>query len=124
MPVYNIPTSANIFSVLEATLLKYNIQWRSIKGFSSDTSSVMVGKNNSVLSRVHDATENHVFDFVCVSHIANICANSLTKALHFPVEDLLIDTYYFFHGSLKRRKVYKEFQLFTGAEIEEILTYF
>ena len=121
MPVCNIPTSANLFSVLEATLSKYNILWSSIKGFSSDTASVMVGKHNSVLSRVREATDNHVFDFGCVSHIANLCANSLTKALHFPVEDLLIDTYYFFHGSSKRREDYKEFQLFTGVEMEEIL---
>ena len=96
MPVCNIPTGANLFSVLEATLSKYNILWSSIKGFSSDTANVMVGKHNSVLSRVREATDNHVFDFGCVSHIANLCANSLTKALHFPVEDLLIDRHILF----------------------------
>ena len=68
---------------------------------------------------MREATENHVFDFGCVSHIANLCANSLTKALHYPVEDLLVDTYYFFHGSSKRREKYKESQLFTGVEMED-----
>ena len=42
MPVSNIPTGANLFSVLEATLSKYSIPWSSVKGFSSDTASVHV----------------------------------------------------------------------------------
>lgn len=91
MPVCNIPTGTNLFGVLEATLLQYNIQWESVKGFSSDTANVMVGKRNSVLSKVREATGGHVLDFGCVSHIANLCASSLVKAVHFPVEELLID---------------------------------
>lgn len=31
-----------------------------------------------------------VIDFGCVSHIVNLCANSLVKALHYPVEELLM----------------------------------
>ncbi|XP_060771465.1 uncharacterized protein LOC132882206 isoform X3 [Neoarius graeffei] len=45
----------------------------------------------------------------------------LIKSLHPPVEDLLIDTYYYFHGSSKRREEYKEFQIFTGVDMEEVL---
>ena len=74
---------------------QYNIEWDIVKGFSSDTASIMVGLRSSVLSRVHEATNNQVIDFGCVSHVANLCANSLVKALHYPDEDLLIDTYYF-----------------------------
>ena len=68
MPLCNIPNSANLFSVLQATLSKYNIPWSSVKGFSSDTASAMVGKHNSVLSRVCEVTENHALFWLCVSH--------------------------------------------------------
>ena len=68
-----------------------------MKGFSSDKASVMVGCNNSVLSRIRKATDNKVFDLGCVSHIASLAASQMVKALHLPIEDLLIDTYYFFH---------------------------
>lgn len=74
-----------------------NIPWSSIKGYSSDTANVMIGKKNSVLSRVRKATNDNVFDFGCVSHLASLCANALVKALPVPVEDILVDTYYFFH---------------------------
>lgn len=121
MPICNIPTWESLFNVLEATLSQYNIKWDNVRGFSSDTANVMVGVQNSVLSRVCEATNNQVIDFGCVSHITNLCANSLVKALHYPVEDLLIDTYYFFRGSSNRREEYKEFQIFTGVDIEEIL---
>ena len=77
----------------------------------------MVGKRNSVLSRVREATGGYVFDFGCASHIVNLCASSLVKALHFQVEELLIDTYHFFYGSSKRHEEYKQIQVFTGVEM-------
>lgn len=67
-------------------------------GFSSDTANVMVGKDNSVLSRVRKATKGRVYDLGCVSHLANLCANALVKALPVNVDEILIDTFYFFHG--------------------------
>lgn len=120
MPICNIPNASNLFEVLEGTLAHFDIPLSSVTGFSSDTASVMVGKNNSVLSRVREATNGRVCDIGCVSHMANLCANSLVKALNMPIEDLLIDTY-FFHGSSKRREEYREFQVFTGVAMEEVL---
>ena len=81
----------------------------------------MVGVRNSVLSSVREATNNQIIDFECVSHIANLCTNSLVNALHYPVEDLLIDTYYFFHGSSKRRKTVREVSNFARVDMEENL---
>ena len=121
MPIRNILTGESLFNVPKATLSQYNIKWDDVKGFASDSASVMVGVRNSALSRVHEATTNQVIEFGCVSHTANLSANSLVKALHYPVEDLLFDTYYFFHGSSKRREEYKEFQTFAGVDMEENL---
>ena len=43
MPICNIPTGENLSNVLETTWSQYDIKWDSVKGFSSDTASVMVG---------------------------------------------------------------------------------
>ena len=67
-----------------------------MKGYSSDNANVMLGKYNSVLSRVREKTDNQVFDLGCVSHIANLCTGEMVKCLHEPVEDLLVDTYFWF----------------------------
>ena len=38
-----------------------------------------------------------------------------------PVEDLLIDTYYYLAGSLKPKEEFREFQQFVGVDMEDIL---
>ena len=66
MPICNIPNAANLFHVLEETLQHFCIPWGNVVDFSSDTANVMVGKNNSVLSRVHEATHGNVHGLGCV----------------------------------------------------------
>ena len=86
----------NLFEII----MKNNgIPWENVKGFSSDNASVMIGKRNSVLSRFREATKQQVFDFGCISHVANLCAVALVKCLREPVEDLLVDTYFWFDRS-------------------------
>ena len=86
---------------------KHGIPWKNIKGYSSDSASVMVGKNNSVLSRVREKTERSVFDLPCVSHIANLCAGQMTRCFGSGVEDLLINTYFWLDKRLVSTEVIK-----------------
>ena len=78
-----------------------------MKGFSSDNTSVMVGKRISVLSRVREATKQQVFDFGCISH----CAVALVKCLREPVQDLynIVDTYFWFDKSSCQKEDFREF---------------
>ncbi|KAH3816237.1 hypothetical protein DPMN_117750 [Dreissena polymorpha] len=52
MPVCNIGTGDNLFSCLNEVFLERNIPWSNVIGYSSDNAPVMIGKSNSVLSRV------------------------------------------------------------------------
>ena len=73
------------------------IPWKNVIGYGSDNASVMVGKNNSVLSRIREVQPN-VYDLGCICHLANTCVQYGLKKLSLPVEELLIDVYYhFFH---------------------------
>jgi hypothetical protein len=56
----------------------------------------MIGKNNSVLSRVKEANPN-VYDLGCVCHLANICVQKAVKTLPLPIDELLVEVYYHFH---------------------------
>ena len=62
MPVCNRATGANLFEVIDVCMKNNGIPWENVKGFSSDNASVMIGKRNSVLSRVREATKH-----ACVS---------------------------------------------------------
>ena len=75
----------------------------------------MVGKKNSVLCRVKEATKQLVFDFGCISHVANLCAVALVTCLRQPVEDLLVDTYLWFDKSSCRKEDFHESQEFTDT---------
>ena len=79
----------------------HNIPWKNVIGFASDSASVMVGKRNSVLSRVI-IQQPDVFSMVCVCHLAALCAAAGLKKLPLSIDDLLIDVYYQFKNSSKR----------------------
>lgn len=98
-----------------------NIPWENCIGYSSDNASVMTGKSNSVLSRLREKNPA-VFNLGCVCHLANLCAQAGIKALPLPVEDLLVDVYFHFFHSAKRKEIYKtEFLDFTETEPLKIL---
>ena len=52
MPVCNIGTAQSLFTAIEQEFDSRKIPWNYMIGYASDTASVMVGKNNSVLSQL------------------------------------------------------------------------
>ena len=97
-PVCNIATGETLFNALADALERRHIPWKNLIGFAS---SVMVGKRNSVLSRVISKQPN-VFSMGCVCHLAALCAAAALKKLPVSIDNLLIDIYYHFNNSSKR----------------------
>ena len=52
MPVCNVAMAQSLFTAIEQEFESRNIPWSNMIGYASDTASVMVGKHNSVLSRL------------------------------------------------------------------------
>ena len=100
-PVCNIATGKTLFQALSAVLEARGIPWRNVIGYTSDSTSVMVGKRNSVLSRLIQKQPD-VFSLGCVCHLAALCAAAGLKALPLSIDDLLIDIFYHFKHSSKR----------------------
>ena len=101
MPVCNIATAETLFNALEQELAKRSIPWSNVVGFSSDSASVMVGKRNSVLSRVLER-QPKLFSLACVCHLAALGAAAGLKAFPLSIDQLLIDIFYHFKHSSKR----------------------
>lgn len=106
-PVVNIATGETLFRAINEVLETRSIPWRNVIGFASDSASVMVGKRNSVLSRVIQQQPD-IFSMGCVCHLAALCAAGGLKKLPVSIDDLLIDIYYHFKHSSKR---YEEFAI-------------
>ena len=100
-PVCNIATGESLFNALAGALETRQVPWENLIGFASDSASVMVGKRNSVLSRVL-LKQPRVFSMGCVCHLAALCAAAGLKKLPISIDDLLIDIYYHFKHSSKR----------------------
>ncbi|XP_052072307.1 uncharacterized protein LOC127710472 [Mytilus californianus] len=120
MPICNIGISQNIFDQLQQTFANYTIPWTNVLSFMSGNCSVMMGKNNSVMTRIKEQSPD-VFDFGCVCHLANLCAVAGVKALPVSIDDMLVDIYYHFHHSSKRKEQYKEFLDFCDVEPSKLL---
>ena len=120
MPICNIGTAEKLFEAIHFTMHEKSIPWSNVVGFESDTTNVMVGKHNSVLSRVRGKQPN-VFSQGCVCHLANLCLLAGVKVLPVDVDDFLVDLFYFFDKSAKRREELSEFQEFTNTPQSKIL---
>ena len=120
MPVCNTGTADKLFDAIDLTLEERKIPWSNVVGFESDTTNVMVGKHNSVLSRVK-SKQPGVFSQGCVCHLSNLCLLAGVKALPVDVDDFFVDLFYFFNKSAKRKEEFREFQEFTGTKELKII---
>ena len=91
----------SLFDALSHELASHGIPWSNVIGFASDSASVMVGRRNSVLSRVCEQQPD-VFSLGCLCHLAALCATAGLKTLPLSIDNLLIDIFYHFKHSSKR----------------------
>ena len=112
MPICNVGTADKLFEAVNTALGERKILWSNVVGFESDTTNVMVGKHNSVLSRIK-SKQPGVFSQGCVCHLSNLCLLAGVKALPIDVDDFFVDLFYFFNKSTKRKEEFREFQEFT-----------
>ena len=120
MPVCNIGTAEKLFEAINKALEDSGIPWSNIVGFESDNTNVMVGKHNSVLSRVKEK-QPLVFSQGCVCHLSNLCLLAGVKVLPIDTDDFFVDLFYYFEKSAKRREEFREFQEFTGTKELKII---
>lgn len=117
MPVCNTGTGEKLFNLIDESLKSRNIPWSNVVAFESDTTNVMIGRHNSVLSRVKDV-QPEVFSQGCVCHLANLCLLAGVQTLPIDVDDFFVDLYYYFDKSAKRKE---EFHEFTGVKELKII---
>ena len=107
MPVCNVATAQAMFDALSKELECHKIPWSNVIGYTSDTASVMVGENNSVLSRTKEK-QPKLFSLGFTCHLVALCATAGLKKLPVSVDSLFIDICYHFKYSEKRWTEYSE----------------
>ena len=120
-------TAAGIFSCIDLALQKHGIPWANCLGFGVDNTSVNVGKHNSIMTRVLSVNPG-VYFMGCPCHMAHNAAKHASDAFckllpSFDVEDLLVDVFFWFDYSSKRKNAYADFCGFVDLDYKRTLKF-
>lgn len=109
-----------LFQVICKVLENDEIPLSNMLGFAADTTNIMFGQHNSVVSRLQQAIPS-IFILRCICHSAHLCASHACEKLPRTAEDLIHDIYNYFSHSAKRQSDFKKFQHFAEVEPYRLL---
>jgi hypothetical protein len=117
-------TAAAIFDKINSVMTAHAIPWSNCVGFGVDNTSVNIGRNNSIMTRV--ITLNPACYFMgCPCHLVHNVAcrasGSLAKQSGFDVEDMCVDVFFYFEHSTKRKSLLAEFSDFCDIKYRKIV---
>jgi hypothetical protein len=92
-----------LFNVLLKAFDDHNIPIDNIIGYASDTTNVMFGQFNSVVSCLKEKLPN-IFIMRCICHTAHLCASHACEKLPRTAEELIHDICNYFWHSAKRQE--------------------
>uniref|UniRef100_A0A1B6KJL5 DUF4371 domain-containing protein n=1 Tax=Graphocephala atropunctata TaxID=36148 RepID=A0A1B6KJL5_9HEMI len=114
-------TANDLTKCLKNCFQRQNIPWSNFIGFSSDTTNVMFGQNQSVVANLKKDFPLVAF-IKCSCHMIHLVASKACLKLPRSVEDLLRNLGSHFSRSFQRQEKFKEFQEFFQVEIYKILS--
>ena len=116
--------AAAIFDVLDEKFQNDSMPWHNAVSLSVDNTNAMIGCNNSIASRCKNENPN-IFISGCACHLAHIDAteanDAFTDVLGINIEDVLIDLFYWFDKSSKRKGKLSEYFEFCDQDYQKVL---
>lgn len=113
-------TGENIFKLLDNELKRHDVSWQNCIAFGCDNASVMTGKHKGVAAFIKKEN-SHVQIQGCPCHLLHLAAKAGNSQLSINAEEVLIDLFYYFDKSSKRRHDFQQFQEETGVRLAKIL---
>ena len=117
-------TAASIFQKIDDVLSLYGISWRKRVGFGVDNTNVNLGSRNSIMTRVKQRSPSCYF-MGCPCHLIHNITCKASEAFcdtsKFSLEDMRVDTYYYFDKSTKRKSLSVEFADFLDLESCQVI---
>lgn len=115
-----------IFRAIDTAMSKYGVSWDKCVSLGVDNTSVNVGRHNSVIVEARKKNEDIIL-MGCPCHIAHNAAKKATdvfsKINGFDIDELLVDVYFHFDYSSKRKNLFAEFCDFCDQDYRKILKF-
>jgi hypothetical protein len=122
----NASTAESMFNSDDELFNEHSISWDTVTAIGVDNTNANNGAHNSIKSRVLGRNPN-VFVSGCPCHILHNAAgkggSAFAEVTDFDVEDHLVDLFYWFDKSSKRKSSLKEYYEFCDSEYEEVIKY-
>ena len=117
-------TAEAIFTKINSTLENFDISWNRCVSFGVDNTNVNIGQRNSIKTRVHHYNPS-VYFVGCPCHMVHNTASKASDSFEvetgFDIEDMLVDLYYWFDKSTKRKNELLHFCEFCDMEYRTIV---
>ena len=111
-----------MFETSDTVIKSFSLDRNNYVLYSSDYTNSMIGKRNSLLKRTTNVQGNQkTFDVGCPCHLAHVCAGKGAKELSVNVEDFVIDLYYHFRRSAKRKAQLRKYIEFNNNAMRKII---
>lgn len=117
-------TAEMLFQEINSCLSTLEIPWENCVAFSVDSTNTNVGQHNSIMTRVLEKNDSVYFSR-CQCHMVHNAssegAKAFTTVTGFDVEDLVVDIFYWFDRSTKRKSKLAEYTYFCDQEFRKII---
>ena len=120
--LYDVPqaNATNLFECLDFQLKQDGFDYDKLIGWNSDGASVMLGRRNSVVSRLKEQQPN-LYVLHCVCHISHLMISDAVKCIPSYIIDMTGNLFWWFHHSSKRVDELRSFQEWLEVEAHKIL---
>lgn len=116
-------TAAELFETMENDLHKHGVEVKNLVGFAADTTNVIYGNNNSIVTRIM-AANPHCLAIKCACHSCALAVSHACSLLPRHLEQIVKGCYNYFAYSSKRSLEFKEFQDFTDSSQHRMLRFY
>ena len=113
-------TGENIFKLIDSELEKRDISWDNCMSFGADNAMVMQGLKEGTAGYINKKN-SAVYVLGCPCHLIHLAAEKAAAQLPVPIEELLVDVFFYLDKSSKRKQGLKEFQDLCGVEMRKIV---
>ena len=123
LPDINVGSDAQtMFVTINNAIKSAKLSWDYCMTYSSDNTTSMVEKSNSLLTKIKNAKQfgQCIFNVGCPCYLAHLCAEKGEKELSLNIEDMIIDIYYHFHRNVKIKSTLQDYMEFTHTISENL----
>ena len=114
-------TALNIFNAIDRCMTLFDVPWSNCVAVGVENTNVNMGNRHSI--KTNQSINQSINQCHVVHTTSAAAASAFTEATGFDVSDILVDLYYWFDHSSKRKNLLVEYSGFCDQEYHQVIKY-